>query len=300
MSGLPALSALRGIYAAGFEAAMALAVANFPGVPHRLMEAMAYSLKAGGKRLRPVLCLAAADACGGEAGCAMPMALAIEFMHTASLIHDDLPCMDDDDLRRGKPTNHKIFGEAMALLAGDSLMIWSFGVALSGMSERGVPSDRAARAAAILSDASGPRGMCGGQALDIDAESADRSGDFVHRIAEKKTAALIRASVTAGAVIGGCGGADLARWEEYGARLGLAFQIVDDILDATGTAEQLGKTPGKDEAQNKITFVSTYGLDSSRRRAREESEAAAAALSGTDWDCGLLIDLARELAGRSN
>jgi geranylgeranyl diphosphate synthase type II len=295
-----ALSLLCGMYVHKFEAALAAAIANCHGAPHRLMEAMAYSLKAGGKRLRPALCLSVAEICGECPDRAMPMAIAIEFMHTASLIHDDLPCMDDDDLRRGHPTSHRVFGESMAVLAGDSLMIWSFGYALSGLAEAGTLAERAARAAAMLSEASGPAGMCGGQALDTDPESAEPGGDFVYSIAGKKTAALIRASVATGAVIGGGSDEDVGRWADYGLHLGLAFQIVDDILDVTGTPERLGKTPGKDEAQNKVTFVSSYGLDGARRRAAEESEAAAAALSGASGDCGIMIDLARELACRSS
>ena len=269
-------------------------------IPARLIESMAYSLSAGGKRLRPMLCLASAENGGMSPDTAMPMAVALEFMHTASLIHDDLPCMDDDDLRRGKPTNHKVFGECMAILAGDSLMIWAFGCALSGLLGNGVSTDRAARAVNELSMASGPEGMCGGQVLDTDHASRESARNFVYRIAEKKTSALIRASVVTGAIIAGRDEAAIRAYSDYGAHLGIAFQIVDDILDATGTYEQLGKTPGKDATQDKLTFVSAYGLDGARNLAGEESSAAADALLSLGGEAELLIKLAKQLAHRSS
>jgi geranylgeranyl diphosphate synthase type II len=261
---------------------------------------MAYSLKAGGKRLRPALCLAVAEDSGVGPETAMPMAMALEFIHTASLIHDDLPCMDDDDLRRGRPSNHKAFGDCLAVLAGDSLMVWAFGYALSGLVSNGVSAERAAKASAYLSEASGPEGVCGGQALDMDECGREFGGEFAYRIAEKKTAALIRASVVTGAIIGGRSEDDVGRYADYGSHLGMAFQIVDDILDATGTPEQLGKTPRKDEAQNKMTFVSAYGLEGACSRAKEESGRAALALAPMGCENGLLAALARQLAHRSH
>ena len=295
-----ALSVLAERYARKIETALESVIdRNRDRVPARLAESMAYSLSAGGKRLRPMLCLAAAENGGAGADTAMPMALALEFIHTASLIHDDLPCMDNDDLRRGKPTNHKAFGECMALIAGDALMIWAFGYALSGLIGNGVPEARAARAVSELATAAGPEGMCGGQVLDTDTESRKPERDFVYEIAERKTSALIRASVVTGAIIAGCGEAEIRAYADYGKHVGLAFQIVDDILDATGTSEQLGKTPGKDAGQNKLTFVSAYGLDGARRLAGKESEAAAGALSPLGGKAELLILLAVQLANRS-
>lgn len=269
------------------------------GVPPRLIDAMFYSLRAGGKRLRPALCMAAADRCGLDPTRALPLAAAIEFIHTASLIHDDLPCMDDDDTRRGKPTNHKVYGEALAVIAGDSLMIWAFGYALSGLARLDVPAERALRAVAELSHGSGPFGMCGGQVLDTDPESQKDDREFVYSIASLKTAALIRSSVVGGALLAGAEGDVLDAWRSYGDHLGLAFQIIDDVLDVTSSKEMLGKTPHKDEAQNKRTFVSAYGLDEARSLAHEESEAAAKALLSIYPNGDILADVARSLAMRS-
>jgi len=296
-----AVSILALRYANKIETALERAIErNRESVPARLMESMVYSLSAGGKRLRPMLCLASAENGGVCPDIAMPMALALEFMHTASLIHDDLPCMDNDDLRRGKPTNHKAFGECMAVIAGDSLMIWAFGYALSGLLANGVLADRASRAVSEFSTSSGPEGMCGGQVLDTDPASRKTERDFVYQIAEKKTAALIRASIVTGAIIAGREEEAVRAYSNYGTHLGLAFQIVDDILDATGTSEQLGKTPGKDANQDKLTFVSAYGLDGARNLAEKESSAAADALLPLGGEAELLIKLAEQLAHRSN
>ncbi|MDR1508613.1 MAG: polyprenyl synthetase family protein [Synergistaceae bacterium] len=295
-----AVSALSGIYLGKIEAGLRDLCESKRGViPARLLESMSYSLLEGGKRLRPALCLAVAERGGVPAEQAMPMASALEFVHTASLIHDDLPCFDDDDLRRGRPTNHKIFGECLAVLAGLSLMIWAFEHALSGLVENGIPPERALRAVAYLCASAGPGGMCGGQTLDTDRESQDSGRDFVYGIAEKKTAALIRASVVTGALLAGASDEIVRRYSEYGEHIGIAFQIVDDILDATGTREELGKTPHKDEAQDKKTFVSAYGLDGAKQRAEHESAKAAEALSSLFPGGDLLITLAKQLAHRS-
>jgi geranylgeranyl diphosphate synthase type II len=267
-------------------------------IPYRLAESMTYSLLAGGKRLRPALCLAAAERSGVRPKNALPMAVALEFIHTASLIHDDLPCMDDDDLRRGRATNHKAFSESLALIAGDSLIIWAFGYALSNLAHVGIPCDRVLRAAAILAEAAGPVGMCGGQVLDTDKESQSEEADFVYSIADAKTAALIRASVVSGAILGDISDDALHCYYDYGTHLGLAFQIVDDILDVTSSREELGKTPHKDESQEKITFVSVYGLEEAKRLARDESEEAQKALEQLFPEGDLLIDLAKSLADR--
>jgi geranylgeranyl diphosphate synthase type II len=295
-----AVSALSGIYLGKIEAGLRELCESKRGIiPSRLLESMSYSLLGGGKRLRPALCLAAAERNGVPAERAMPMALALEFVHTASLVHDDLPCMDDDDLRRGLPTNHKVFGECLAVLTGVSLMIWAFGYALSGLVANGIPHDMALRSVAYLCEASGPEGMCGGQTLDTDRESQGPERDFVYRIAEKKTAALIRASVVTGALLAGAPDEAARRYSEYGEYIGIAFQIVDDILDATGTREELGKTPNKDEAQGKRTFVSAYGLDGAQQRAEHESAKAAEALSPLFPGGDLLITLAEQLTHRS-
>ncbi|MDR1581444.1 MAG: polyprenyl synthetase family protein [Synergistaceae bacterium] len=300
MSGIDALASLRARYQPAIDAALEGICAGFEvRVPVRLAEAMAYSLTAGGKRLRPILCLAAAERFGVPPASAMPLATAIEFIHTASLIHDDLPCMDDDDMRRGKPTNHKVFGEHMAVLAGDSLMIWAFGYALSGLDRNGIKAKRVIKAAAYLSGASGPFGICGGQVLDTDPESFEAGEDFAYKIAHRKTADLICASVLTGAILGGVEGNEIILAEEYGRRLGLAFQIVDDILDATGTPEELGKTPHKDERQGKTTFVSAFGLDRARGLAEDESAKAAKAAASLWGARDELALLAEELAHRS-
>lgn len=269
-------------------------------IPGRLRESMSYSLLAGGKRLRPILCLAAAERSGVSPENAMPMALAMEFIHTASLIHDDLPCMDDDDLRRGSPTNHKVFGEAIAVLAGDALLSWAFGYSLSHLSANGIPSDRVLRAVSMLSEAVGPEGICGGQVLDTDPESQRDEPDFVYKIAYFKTAVLIRASVVSGAMLGDIPDSMLRCYYDYGTNLGVAFQIVDDILDVTATREALGKTPNKDDAQNKRTFVSVYGLERAKSLALQESEKAERALEPLFPEGDLLIDLAKSLAVRTS
>lgn len=254
------------------------AVDRKKGVPQKLFEAMEYSLSAGGKRLRPVLCLAAAERCDCFREDALPLALGLEMFHTASLIHDDLPCMDDDDMRRGKPSNHKMFGETTAVLAGDSLLVGAFEYPLNHT--KNVAPARLLNAIKILGLAAGASGVCGGQALDMEAEHASDKESAVQRIAQLKTAALIRASVLGGAALGtddrdvlkGCG--------DYGMYLGFAFQIIDDILDVTGSAAELGKTTGKDERQGKITHVTAYGLAEARQLAVEASSLAQDALPG--------------------
>lgn len=215
---------------------------------------MRYSLLDGGKRLRPLILLSVSDAHGGPRAHAMPAACAIEMIHTYSLIHDDLPAMDDDDFRRGKPSNHKAFDEATAILAGDGLLTAAFEVIA-----RNTPPPLAAKLVLELATAAGPIGMVGGQQLDLGTD-----GD-VHEIHKRKTGALITAAARMGAVAAGA--KDLASITKYGRSLGLAFQIVDDILDVLGTARELGKTPGKDARQGKKTYPSLYGVEGSKRRA---------------------------------
>jgi geranylgeranyl diphosphate synthase type II len=237
----------------------------------RLAEAMRYSLEAGGKRVRPVLCLLACEAVGGTSTQALPGALALEYVHTYSLIHDDLPAMDDDDLRRGRPTNHKVFGEGHAILAGDALLTEAFGVLASADLD---PTKRA-EALKLLAEGAGWRGMAGGQALDLEGEKvASYDLDHLRLIHRLKTGALLRASLEIGAVLGGAAPAERAALRAYGEAIGLAFQIQDDILDATATDADLGKRAGKDAGRGKITYPSLLGLDGARKALDEATENA--------------------------
>lgn len=246
------------------------------GEAPRLAEAMRYSLEAGGKRVRPLLCLLAAESVGGTAEAALGGALALEYVHTYSLIHDDLPAMDDDDLRRGKPTCHKVYGEAHAILAGDGLLTEAFGVlARDGR----IPALLRLEAVALLAEAAGWRGMVGGQALDLEAGQPPRREststlDHLRLIHRLKTGALLRASMEMGAVLGGADPAHRATLREAGALLGLAFQIQDDILDATATEADLGKRVGKDPGRGKITYPALLGLDQARTALQGATEQA--------------------------
>ncbi len=241
------------------------------GEATRLGEAVRYSLEAGGKRVRPVLCLLACEAVGGTAEQALPGALALEFVHTYSLIHDDLPAMDDDDLRRGRPTNHMVFGEGHAILAGDALLTEAFGVLASA----DLDPVRRAEALRLLAEGAGWRGMAGGQALDLEGEKIEGYNlDHLRLIHRLKTGALLRASLEIGAVLGGATLADRAALRAYGEAIGLAFQIQDDILDATATEADLGKRTGKDAGKGKITYPSLLGLDGARNALSEATETA--------------------------
>lgn len=242
-------------------------------IPCRLWESMTYSLMAGGKRLRPILCLEAASLYTEEIESIIPFALSLEMIHTASLIHDDLPCMDNDTLRRGKPTNHVKFGEALALMAGTSLLITAFEYPLKQANpDQYRPG--LTRALSLLMDAAGPSGIHGGQTLDTDPLSRSDSPDFVWKIAEQKTACLIQASVLTGAIMAGASENDLNILSGYSRHLGLAFQIVDDILDITSNVSELGKTPGKDIEQDKVTFPATFGYERAVFLAESESRKA--------------------------
>jgi geranylgeranyl diphosphate synthase type II len=238
-----------------------------PGVrtaPATIHKAMRYAVFAGGKRLRPVLCVAAAEACGGEPEQALPAACAVEVMHTYSLVHDDLPCMDDDDLRRGRPTCHKVFGEGMAVLCGDALLTEAF--ALLG---RAGPTRRYPVSAlmAELAETGGSRRLIGGQVMDLEGEGRPLTRRQLVRIHEAKTAALLTCSLRLGAMSADATPARLEALSRFGHALGLAFQVIDDILDVTQPTEVLGKTAGKDEAVDKATFPAIVGLEKSRREA---------------------------------
>jgi len=239
--------------------------------PAKIHEAMRYSVFAGGKRLRPILCLAAAEACGGDPEAAMPAACAVEVMHTYSLVHDDLPCMDDDDLRRGRPTCHKVYGEGMAVLTGDALLTEAF-LMLSEMA----PTKRYPTAAFVaeLALTGGSTRLIGGQVMDLDGEGRKLTKAQLVKIHEAKTAALLTSSIRLGAMSANATDARLEALTVFGHSLGLAFQVIDDILDVTQTTEKLGKTAGKDEAVDKATYPSILGLEKSRREAAKLTKRA--------------------------
>ena len=247
--------------------------------PETLHRAMRYSVFAGGKRLRPVLVIAGAEAVGGRAEDVLPTACAMECIHTYSLIHDDLPAMDDDDYRRGQLTNHKVFGEAMAILAGDGLLTLAFRLVADNFAAGGASAAALREVLVDIADGAGTRGMVGGQVVDIESEGQAVSPATLDYIHLHKTAALIRTSMRIGAVIAGATPAQVRTFTEAGTSLGLAFQIVDDILDVESTTEQLGKTAGKDQAQQKATYPAIHGLQASRTRARDLIAAAERSLA---------------------
>ena len=234
------------------------------GLTSDLTKAMRYSLFAGGKRLRPILCMAGADAVGGSGSDVLPVACGLELIHTYSLIHDDLPLMDDDDLRRGKPTNHKVFGEAIALLAGDGLLTQAFSVMTSPEISDRIPPQTLLRAIRLIARAAGPEGMVGGQAVDIQWEGKEAEFSVVKFMHAHKTGAMITASVASGAILGGADESRLRAITSYGEKIGLAFQISDDILDIEGDSETMGKRAGADEEKGKMTYPAVLGLDKSK------------------------------------
>ena len=266
--------------------------------PSRLHEAMRYSMQAGGKRLRPVLVLAAAELFDPDGwNDPMPAAVAVECIHTYSLIHDDLPCMDNDDLRRGRPTCHKAFDEATALLAGDALLTHAFALLIKSYESN---PRLAAALGDQLADAAGSGQLIGGQMLDLLYEkSPEVTGEILDQIHARKTASMIRAPLVMGGLIGGAPSPAIDTLGAAGSRLGLAFQIVDDILDATSDAATLGKTPGKDAKAGKATSVSLRGLEASRRIAQEQSTAAIQALQSLPGDTSFLVALVQTLTTRS-
>jgi geranylgeranyl diphosphate synthase type II len=235
--------------------------------PPSLHRAMRYSVLAPGKRLRPILVIAGAEAVGGRAEAVLDTACALELIHAYSLIHDDLPAMDDDDYRRGRLTSHKVFGEAIAILAGDALLTLAFALIASGAGRTADPA-LAARVVAEVAEAAGTHGMVGGQVVDIESEGKDVSAETLDYIHLHKTAALIRVSLRAGALLGGGGEAAVAAVSEAGRALGLAFQIVDDILDVEGNLAELGKSAGSDERKKKATYPACHGLDASKQKSR--------------------------------
>ncbi len=243
--------------------------------PATIHKAMRYSLFAGGKRLRPILCLAAAEACGGEIRPALPLACAVECIHTYSLIHDDLPSMDNDDLRRGRPTCHKVFGEGIAILAGDALLTIAFEIAATVQLPRryALPD-----VFSEIASAAGSRKLIAGQVADLEAEGRSLNRAQLRYIHENKTAALLTASVRLGAMTANATAKQLAAITDFGRALGLAFQVIDDILDVTQTSEKLGKSAGKDIAAKKATYPAVIGLEKSRAEARRLTSKAHRAL----------------------
>jgi geranylgeranyl diphosphate synthase, type II len=236
--------------------------------PEKIYESMRYSLMAGGKRLRPILCLATCELAGGTLEMAMPTACALEMIHTMSLIHDDLPAMDNDDYRRGKLTNHKVYGEDVAILAGDGLLAYAFEYAAT--QTQNVPPERLLRVIARLGRAVGAAGLVGGQVVDLACEGQpDVSLETLNFIHRHKTGALLEASVLCGAILAGASEIDQQRLSRYAQHIGLAFQIVDDVLDITATQEELGKTAGKDLQAQKVTYPSLWGIEESKRQANQ-------------------------------
>ena len=266
--------------------------------PARLHTAMRYSLEAGGKRLRPVLLLAAADLCGAPADLALPAAVALECVHTYSLIHDDLPCMDDDDLRRGRPTAHKAFDEATALLAGDALLTHAFALLSNAYAAQPALAHALVRE---LADAAGSRRLIGGQMADLLAEQKAAATaaelEFIHL---NKTAALVEAALVMGGLTGGAPAPALAALRDTGRHLGLAFQIIDDVLDATADSATLGKTAGKDARADKTTYVKLYGIEASRQLARDQTQTALRALAALPGDTAFLEALVETLVRRAS
>lgn len=266
-------------------------------IPDRLLEAMRYSLDAGGKRMRPILTLAAAEAFGGDAEAALPAACAVELVHTYSLIHDDLPAMDNDDFRRGKPTNHRVFGEAMAILAGDGLLTHAFHVIASG----GLPPDRALAIIRELAEYAGPRGMVGGQAADMMGERGITSLSELEYIHLHKTSDLIVFSLRAGAHAAGAGEAGLEAVSRFGRNIGLAFQIRDDVLDVIGQESKLGKATQSDNREQKVTYPFFLGVEASVEKIRElTEEGKQALLSGAVPHPERLLQIADYLSGRDH
>ncbi len=237
--------------------------------PETISRAVRYSLFAGGKRLRPVMALAAAEAVGGDVEDALPAAAAFEMIHTYSLIHDDLPAMDDDLLRRGKPTSHAVFGEAIAILAGDALQTHAFAILADPPSPCRIPAERRLQVVAELASASGAGGMVGGQVFDLESEGKPVDAAALERIHRYKTGALIRAAARAGAIVAGASEDQLVGLTRFAEEAGLAFQIVDDILDVEGSDATLGKSTGKDARSGKATYPLVHGIGEARRKAEE-------------------------------
>lgn len=269
---------------------------DHPNIIHR---AMRYSTLGGGKRLRALLAIAGCEAVGGDIHQLPPLLAAIESIHAYSLVHDDLPCMDDDDYRRGKPTNHKIFGEGIAVLAGDALLTLGFHL-LSRLPELGVSSEITVQLVSELGQAAGTYGLIGGQVVDLQSEGKLVDEKTLKYIHTHKTGALFRFSVRSGALIGGADPSQLAMIDTFAKEFGLAFQITDDILDVVGDASKLGKAVGSDIRQDKATYVSVYGLEEAKRMAEESVQRAEAAIASLGENGKPLVDMARYILVRDH
>ncbi len=278
------------------EAALSGQLASLGEIPALLFEAMDYSLSAGGKRLRPVLLLAACDTLGGDLNDALPFACALEMIHTYSLIHDDLPAMDNDDLRRGRPTNHKVYGEGMAILAGDGLLSAAAELVLRTAVRMG--DLRGTRAAEAILRRAGVTGMVAGQVMDVTGEGSEPTPEKVAYIHLHKTADLLTAPIEAGFILAGATEEQVAAGCEYGKRLGLAFQMVDDLLDVEGETAVLGKTIGKDAAVGKLTWVAVHGMEKTRQDAQEQVCLAVDALKNLPGETNFLKTLAQSTLNR--
>ena len=278
------------------EDALSTQLASLGYIPEKLFEAMDYSLSAGGKRLRPVLLLAACDTLGGNLEEALPFACALEMIHTYSLIHDDLPAMDNDDLRRGCPTNHKVYGEGMAILAGDGLLSAAMEMMLRSAVRMG--DLRGVRAAEAIARRAGVTGMVAGQVMDVTGEGSEPTLEKVDYIHRHKTADLLTAPIEAGFILASADDTAVAAGCEYGVNLGLAFQMVDDLLDVEGDAATLGKTPGKDAAEGKLTWVAVKGIENTRKDAAQAVEKAVSALENVPGETNFLKTLAQSTLNR--
>jgi geranylgeranyl diphosphate synthase type II len=278
------------------EQALTPMLQSLGDIPERLLEAMRYSLEAGGKRLRPVMLLAACEMAGGDMKTALPFACAMEMIHTYSLIHDDLPAMDNDDLRRGKPTNHKAFGEGMAVLAGDGLL--NAAAELMARAALQFNDNRGIRALEIIMRHAGVTGMIAGQTADLASEGEEPREDLLTYIHSHKTADLLEAPMEAGLALAGADEEACRLGRDYGYHLGLAFQMTDDLLDVTGDTTLLGKKTGADAEQNKMTWVTLRGVEGTQKDAEEQAELAVRAVDRMPWEHAFFTELARGTVSR--
>jgi len=283
-------------YRTRVELALGPMLESLGEIPDKLLEAMRYSLEAGGKRLRPVMLLAACEMAGGDESAAMPFACAVEMIHTYSLIHDDLPAMDNDDLRRGRPTNHKVYGEDIAILAGDGLL--NAAAELMARAALRISDTRGIRALEIIMRHAGVTGMIAGQTKDVISEGEAPREELISYIHGHKTADLLEAPMEAGLALAGADEAVIRAGYEYGYHLGMAFQMTDDLLDVTGDAALLGKNTGMDAAMNKLTWIALRGVEGTKADAEEQAALAVKALEKIPWEHGFFTDLAQSVTAR--